>query len=245
MTLFDRTRYFDAVRESMFGSLTQQQVDGQNFILDAWETDYYGNDLRWLSYFLATAFHETGATMWPIEEYGKGQGQPYGKPDENGNCFYGRGFVQLTWDSNYKRADSEFSWTGDKSCYLHPELQLDPVVSFPTGYTGMVEGWFRSPNKFDKFFSLTKDDPFNARDMINGDKNIVPSWSSGVPIGKLIEGYHDKFLAALEDSIIEEPEPEPADEGYVAHLEGYGHKVDVTIGSVGVLITLDGEQLVT
>jgi hypothetical protein len=35
--------------------------------------------------------------MQPIEEYGKGRGMPYGKPDPTtGQVYYGRGFVQLT-----------------------------------------------------------------------------------------------------------------------------------------------------
>ena len=36
--LFDRKTYFDLVRDSLFaGKMSQQQVDGQEFILDTWE----------------------------------------------------------------------------------------------------------------------------------------------------------------------------------------------------------------
>src|SRR5262245_40113966 len=100
--LFNRQTYFDIVREEPFnGSLTQQQVDGQNIILDYWESYAPGVgwvDLRWLAYMLATTYHECAGTMWPIEEYGKGKGQSYGVPDSTtGQTYYGRGFVQLTW----------------------------------------------------------------------------------------------------------------------------------------------------
>ncbi|TOE35570.1 hypothetical protein CGJ43_25525, partial [Vibrio parahaemolyticus] len=61
--------------------------------------------LQYLAYVLATTYHETGHTMKPIEEWGKGQGRPYGEPDpETGQTYYGRGYVQLTWLANYIKA---------------------------------------------------------------------------------------------------------------------------------------------
>src|SRR5262245_47664065 len=110
MTL-DRKVYFDSIRASLFGSMSQSQVDGQNVMLDAWESkrvQTYRPDLRWLAYVLATTYHETAQTMQPIEEYGKGKGQPYGVPDkETGQTYYGRGFCQLTWRDNYAKAAYE------------------------------------------------------------------------------------------------------------------------------------------
>jgi putative chitinase len=239
MIKLDRDIYFDSIRESLFGSMDQRQVDGQNFILDAWETHVSPNplvnDLRWLSYFLATAYHETAQEMWPIEEYGKGQGHPYGERDpETGQIYYGRGFVMTTWRDNYKRADTEFGWEGEDSCEWHAELQLDPTVSAQTGFRGMVDGWFRSGEYLNKYFNDTADNPYGAREIINGDKHIVPSWSNGVSIGKLIEGYHDKFLEALEAAAIEEtpkpepePEPEPEETTTVIRITGSDYTVEV------------------
>jgi hypothetical protein len=94
MATIDKTIFFDSVRPKPFpNKLTQAQVDGMEAILDAWEADYSVWDLRWLAYCLATTFHETSQEMLPIEEYGKGEGQPYGKEDpETGQAYYGRGF---------------------------------------------------------------------------------------------------------------------------------------------------------
>ena len=51
----------------------------------------------------ATTYHETDQHMQPINEYGKGRGMPYGKADPTtGQVYYGRGFVQLTWERNYE-----------------------------------------------------------------------------------------------------------------------------------------------
>jgi putative chitinase len=197
--MFDRTTYFDSVRGPLFGgSLEQRQVDGQNAILNVWEwiparfPDLV-LDVRWLAYMLATAYHETSKEMWPIEEYGKGAGMEYGEIDpETGQTYHGRGLVQCTWRENYARADAELGLTGRHSCEWHAENQLDPTIAARTMFRGMYQGWFRAGHTLPRYFSASEgvDDPYGAREIINGDKSHVPSWSNGVSIGKLIEGYH-------------------------------------------------------
>lgn len=64
----DRSKLFDTVRDPLFaGRFSQPQVDGIDAILDAWDAQGL-TDPRWLGYILATAYHETGRTMAPIEE---------------------------------------------------------------------------------------------------------------------------------------------------------------------------------
>ena len=51
MILFDRKTYFNSDRDSLFyGKMSQQQVDGQEFILDVWEDTRPDHDVRWLAY---------------------------------------------------------------------------------------------------------------------------------------------------------------------------------------------------
>lgn len=213
--LFDRKIFFDSVRGPLFqGSLTQQQVDGMNAILADWEGTYIGNDLRWLAYPLATSKHETASTMWPIEEYGKGAGQPYGEIDpKTGFAYYGRGLVQLTWDYNYKTATNKLQLTGADDLYYHPDKALDPFIAGHVMFRGMQEGWFRGDSQgrqtLARYFNDNTDDAYTAREIINGDRKTIPSWSNGVSIGNLIKGYHQDFLRALEASLVEQP-PEPA-----------------------------------
>ncbi len=65
----NRTFFFDHLHDTIFASgMTQAQVDGHEMILDAWEKDHAGDDDRWLAYMLATACHETGRKMQPVEE---------------------------------------------------------------------------------------------------------------------------------------------------------------------------------
>lgn len=208
---YDRKTFFDAIRAKPFnGRLSQQQVDGMGFKLDVWESHHGNEDVRWLAYALATSMHETASTMWPVEEYGKGAGQPYGKVvPETGYAYYGRGDVQLTWDYNYKTATARLSLSGDNDLYWHPDKALDAKISADVMYMGMISGWFRSPNKLETFFNATRDDAYNARDIINGDKKTVPSWSNGVSIGNLIAGYYGDFLKALKAAATDEPDPQP------------------------------------
>jgi hypothetical protein len=72
---------------------------------------------------------------------------------------------------------------------------------------GHGEGWFRGDeygrHNLERYFNEDADDPYKAREIINGDKSKVPSWSGGVSIGNLIKQYHVQFLAALEAALVE------------------------------------------
>jgi hypothetical protein len=241
----DRDIFFAKVREKPFGgSLTQQQVDGMSAILTAWEADYelVNSDLRWLANPLAQTAHETGMKMWPIEEYGKGSGMEYGKPDPTtGQTYYGRGYIQMTWRENYARADKELGLVDENSCEWHAENALDPDIAAQCLFEGMVEGWYRksgspaTPNNLAKYFSGSKNDTFNAREIINGDKNVVPSWSNGKSIGQLIVNYHDAFMDALTAAYYEGvPEPEPVDNEVVVEV--------VAPPGIKVRIIVNGEE---
>ena len=241
--LYDRKTYFDLVRDSLFaGKMSQQQVDGQEFILDTWEDIHPDWDVRWLAYSLATTIHETASTMAPIEEYGKGKGQPYGVPDPvTGEAYYGRGFVQLTWKENYAKmtpiVDPLFPST-PIDLVREPQMALDPHVAAAVMYEGMQRGSFRKGHTYAKYFDVDTDDAYGAREIINGDKSRVPDWSNGVSIGNLIKGYHKKFLDALKKSAAtvvvppEPPEPPVATDADVAIVVKEGLTVSVN----GVLV---------
>ena len=165
MSIINRDFFFTQVRRSMFsGALSQSQVDGLNGILDGWEAKYSTDDDRWLAYALATTYHETDQHMQPIEEYGKGRGLPYGKPDpETGKVYYGRGFVQLTWKKNYQTM-------GDKigvDLVNYPELALELDNATQILFVGMIEGLFTGKS-FASYFDAKTEDWVNARRIING-----------------------------------------------------------------------------
>ncbi len=161
--MIDRARFFDRARAQPFGGrMSQGQVDGCNFILNSWEKWPDGEDIRWLAYMLATAKWETAHTMQPIEEYGKGRGRAYGVP-VNGQVYYGRGYVQLTWATNYARMAA---LTG-VDLVGRPELALEPKIAALIMFEGMKGGLFTGLG-LPRYFSDSRDDPVGARKVING-----------------------------------------------------------------------------
>ena len=190
--LIDRKAFFDAIRESLFyGVLSQRQVDGMNYLLDVWEARFAERDMRWLAYAFATVHHETAFMMVPLEEYGKGQGKPYGAPaGPHGECYYGRGHVQLTWEDNYIKGEQALAENYGLNVPMHqyPHRMLEDETSALILYDGMIEGWFTGLG-LNSFFNADVEDPVNARKIVNGlDK------------ADLIADYYFKFKAALDMS---------------------------------------------
>ena len=160
----------------------QGQVDGCNVILEAWDARPGFTDARWLAYMLATAKWETAHTMKPIEEIGKGRGRPYGVPTVDGRVFYGRGYVQLTWATNYAKMAT---LTG-ADLVGHPELAVEPKIAALILFEGMKGGLFTGVG-LPRYFSDAVDDPVNARRIINGTDRAED-----------IAAIHHAFLAGLQ-----------------------------------------------
>jgi putative chitinase len=181
--MIDRTMFFAGVRHGPFpGSLTDPQVSGMGAILNEWDRRRL-SDNHWLAYMLATAFHETAHTMQPIEEIGHGKGRKYGTP-VNGHVYYGRGYVQLTWDYNYKKMGDLLG----VDLVSHPELALDPKIAAGIMFEGMERGTFTG-KKLADFFNDHTTDWVRARKIING-----------LDRADIIANYAREFHAALDAS---------------------------------------------
>ena len=171
----NRTDFYAAVRPIFGGALSQKQVDGIEALLAA--TDRLPITHR--AYLLATAKHETADTMQPIAEYGKGKGKPYGKHGKHGQAQYGRGYVQLTWDANYEKADKALGLNG--ALLKDFNLAMQPTIAAQILVRGCCEGWFTG-----KKLSDYLPDYVQARRVVNGlDK------------AALIAGYARSFEAAF------------------------------------------------
>lgn len=125
-----------------------------------------------VAYILATAYHESAHTMKPIEEMG---GLKYLKSKKY-YPYYGRGYVQLTWDYNYKKAGLKFGVDFIKN----PNLLLQAKYAIPILITGMVEGWFTGKKLRDYIDTIDESDALDkiefegGRRIINGtDKKVL------------------------------------------------------------------------
>ena len=133
-----------------------------------------------LAYVLATAYHETAHTMKPVREYG---GETYLKKKKY-YPYVGMGYVQLTWDYNYRKA-GQFLGVDFIS---HPKLLLDPKYAVPILIEGMKDGWFTG-KKLSDYITLNTSGFVGARRIINGTDKA-----------ELIAGYAKEYDALLKQS---------------------------------------------
>jgi len=184
--MIHRAYFFDNVRYYLDSdqSLTQDQVDGLNTLLDYYETigtdseDGWCDD-RMLAYVLATTWHETAFTMQPIREYG-GESYLQSKPYYP---WYGRGYVQLTWQENYATQDEKLGLNG--ALLANADLALDPEIAKQVLFGGMRDGDFTG-RRLDDFFTTELTDWYNARTIVNAHDRASD-----------IAGYAEKFLNAI------------------------------------------------
>jgi putative chitinase len=201
--MIDRAFFFSRIRAALFGGrLAPRQMAGLTVMLDRWETSGGLPDRRHLAYMLATAHHETDRTMQPIREYG---GNAYltrmydvtgARPalarrmgntvPGDGVRYCGRGYVQLTWKNNYRRAGEALGI----DLLAEPDRAMEPATAADIMIAGMNQGWFTG-RKLGDCFTPERADWRGARRIINGlDK------------ADLIKGYALAYLAALTPAVV-------------------------------------------
>lgn len=186
----DNKVFFDVVRNPLFrGALKPQQVNGCLIILDAMRQAKW--PLAWAAYGLATAYHETAHTMQPIKEKGGDdyfrkmydvQGDRPALARAHGNTapgdgvrYCGRGYVQITWKDNYRKA----SRIVGLDLITNPDLAMRPNVAIAIMIDGMEAGWFTGKKNAD-FLNGTNPNYYAARRIINGqDKAATISTYAG------------------------------------------------------------------
>lgn len=186
--MIDRKAFFDGARPDLFGgTLTQDQVRGVDAILDEWDARKL-TDLRWLAYMLATTYHETNKTMQPVRE-AYWLSEDWRRRNLRYYPWYGRGYVQLTWERNYR----EMGRLLGVDLLGNLDLAMDPHVAAAIMFEGMTMaessvGDFTG-KCLEMYFNDTTDDPVGARRIINGTDKA-----------DLIAGYHREFLKDLRNA---------------------------------------------
>lgn len=149
--LAEPDKFYSSIRRNIFGGMLKPtQFEGIEALLAAmapWP-------ISWVAYALATAKHETAATMQPIKEYGgeayfRKMYDPEGSRPQvaarlgntrpgDGARYAGRGYVQLTGRSNYAKASTA---TG-VDLIANPDLAMKPDIAAKILLWGMEGGKF-------------------------------------------------------------------------------------------------------
>ena len=124
----------------------------------------YGLLRNQAAYVLATADHETNGTFLPVREaYWLKNAEAWRKRNLRYYPWYGRGFVQLTWEANYLNAGKKIGVDLIKD----PDAAMQPDHAAKILVLGMVEGWFTG-KKLSDYITLKASEFVSARRIING-----------------------------------------------------------------------------
>lgn len=171
------TKAFGALNEAQAKSIAQIVL---SFIANG------DRDLRKLAYILATAWHESKLLLVKEKRAAPGT-DVYSKQERYWNTgFYGRGYVQLTHESNYKKLGNVLGI----DLVTNPDLALDRIYSADILVIGMLEGLFTGA-ALSRYINNGQADYINARKVVNG-----------VDRADLIAGYTATIIKNMEYPIV-------------------------------------------
>lgn len=200
--MVNRELFYTLFRKK-FGRFTTKQFQGIEATFNEWdlwvENKWTDNDLRKLAYILATDYHEGNKTFQPIKEIGSNQyfikrywtNQKLAKELGNKSAqdainFCGKGKPMITGRGNYTKMSKILG----HDLVRNPDLMLTMDIATEVMFEGMMSGKSFKGDftglQLVNFFNKTKNDPLNARRIINGTDKA-----------KLIETYHYDFLDCL------------------------------------------------
>jgi hypothetical protein len=152
------------------------------------------------AYLLATAAWESGpggigkhmTEMGTAAYFAKYDGRLGNTSPGDGALYRGRGYVQITGKSNYQ------TWSGELGVDLvkSPSLAATPDIAAQIAVEGTDRGSFRANLSFYDFINPSGTDFFNARGVINGDKNVTPRGAT-INNGTAIANSASSFLGLL------------------------------------------------
>lgn len=137
-----------------------------------------------IAYVLATAYWETAHTMRPVKE-AFWLSEDWRRQNLRYYPWYGRGYVQITWEDNYRRMGDMIG----VDLITDPEKTLEPDIARPLLNRGFISGAYTG-HKLSRHINDDKTDYVNARRCINGTDKAKT-------IAQLAHEY--EYALALED----------------------------------------------
>lgn len=174
------------------------------------------------AYVLATAYWETARTMLPVEEgYFLGSRAQAYRRSLRYWPWYGRGFVQLTWQENYIKASKLLGL----DFIADPSLALDPQHAAQILVIGSRDGWF-TRKRLDHYITAGRIDFLGARRIINGTDRASD-------IAAIADAYLRELSPAPAYAALRRGDIGPAVSELQRHLEAHGGSVGRIDGHFG------------
>lgn len=128
-----------------------------------WECEQHGLILNnQKAYVLATTEWETARTFRPVKE-AYWRTENWRRENLRYFPYYGRGYVQLTWRTNYVK----YGQILGIDLVANPDMALNPNVALFILCHGMARGMFTG-HRLDRYLNGSKTDYYNARRVVNG-----------------------------------------------------------------------------
>lgn len=162
--MINRKTFFELYKKDLDPDkkLSQAEVDALTIFLNFYDRDKNYFSLKQWAYVFATVFHETGATFLPVRESPR-MSDDWRKRNFRYFPYYGRGYVQLTWNYNYKAYGVKLKI----DLLKNPDLAMIPEYSWFILIDGFKYGVFTGA-KISNYINDKKTDYKNARRCING-----------------------------------------------------------------------------
>ena len=180
----NKASFFEEYRKKLDKNLTQKEVEAIDEFVDMVDAEINYFTIPEWAYIFATVYHETAHTFLPVIE-------AYWKTDEwrkrnfRYYPFFGRGFVQLTWERNYKL----YAKLLNVDIVNNPELAQDPKTAFKILIDGCKFGRFTGVG-LGKYLK-------NGKPNYKGMRRVV----NGADKAELIEDYAYEFKRILNKAI--------------------------------------------
>jgi putative chitinase len=171
-----------ALFEKAFG-LDGEQQNSLREIVGAFER-YGDGDYRKLLYILCVAWHES--RLRPIREIRAKEGsEVWAIQNKYWNTgYFGRGYVQLTWQDNYRKMGNEIG----VDLVSNPDAALQPNVAARIMVVGMMKGMFTG-KKLADYINANQQDYYNAR------RTVGAIMVAGTDTAALIVGHLKRLFS--------------------------------------------------
>lgn len=180
----DKKLFFDEYRKKLDTNLSTSEVAAIDEFIDLVNANINEFNIVSWAYIFATVFHETAQTFLPVKET-FWKTEEWRKRNLRYSPFYGRGYVQVTWERNYRI----FSKLLGVDLVSNPDKTMEVDIAFKILIIGSKQGLFTGK----KIGDYIKDGNPNYKEMrrvINGNDKA-----------ELIADYATEFKRILNRSI--------------------------------------------